>query len=129
MRLWHKDIIEFLPQSQLVAQWRELNSIYQDQPNHILINYVYLYPKSYLKAYSDKVLGEMRKRGISVRTMDKYNTYFAGVADEDVSFPEHDQTYFKICYYNLCEKYLRGQKDFSTERMNELKWYMSDVFY
>lgn len=129
MRLWHKDTIEFLPQSQLVAQWRELNSIYQDQPNHILINYVYFYPKSYLKAYSDKVLDEMRKRGISVRTMDKYNTYFAGVADEDVSFPEHDQTYFKICYYNLYEKYLRGQKDFSTERMNELKRYMSDVVY
>lgn len=128
MRLWHIDIIEFLPQSQLVAQWRELNSIYQDQPNHILINYVYSYPKSYLKAYSNKVLDEMRKRGIIIRSMDKYNTYFAGVEDTDERFAEHDIEYFMICYYNLREKYLRGQKDFSKEQMRELKWYTSDVY-
>lgn len=130
MRLWHTDIIEFLPQSQLVAQWRELNSIYKDQPNHILINYVYSYPKSYLKAYSDKVLDEMRKRGISVRSMDKYDTYFAGVVEAtgDERFAEHNDEYFMICYYNLREKYLRGQGDFSQERMRELKWYTSEVY-
>lgn len=126
MRLWHTDIIEFLPQSQLVAQWRELNSIYQDQPNHILINYVYKYPKSYLKSYSDAVIREMRRRGIIIRSMDKYETYFAGVSDSGERFPEHDAEYFRICYFNLREKYLRGQKDFSKERMDALKWYAGE---
>ena len=70
----------------------------------------------------------MRKRGIIIRSMDKYNTYFAGVEDTDERFAEHDIEYFMICYYNLREKYLRGQKDFSKEQMRELKWYTSDVY-
>ena len=45
MRLWHYKLIPFLPNSQLIAQWRELNSIFKKQDKHILINYVYEYPK------------------------------------------------------------------------------------
>ena len=41
MRLWHKDIIRFLPKGQLVSQWKELGSIYKNQNKHILINYIY----------------------------------------------------------------------------------------
>lgn len=52
MRLWHTDLIPYLPKSQLVAQWIELNSIYKKQDNHILINYVYNYGKEYLLYYS-----------------------------------------------------------------------------
>lgn len=121
MRLWHIDILPRLPQSQLVAQWRELNSIYKDEPNHILINYIYKYPKSYLKTYSDAVIKEMRNRSIAIRSMDKYDTYFAGVtASGKERFPEHNEDYYQICYWNLREKYLRGQKDFTKERFNAL---------
>ena len=41
MRLWHRDIIRFLPKGQLVSQWKELGSIYKNQNKHILINYIY----------------------------------------------------------------------------------------
>ena len=50
MRLWHKDLIDVLPNQQLVAQWRELSAIAgaiqkHGTPNHLLVNFVY-YPTS-----------------------------------------------------------------------------------
>ena len=49
MRLWHKDLIPYLPKQQLLGQWRELNSIYVKQNRHILINFIYEYsPYQYL---------------------------------------------------------------------------------
>ena len=35
MRLWYYKILEFLPNSQLIAQWCELNSIFKNKPSHI----------------------------------------------------------------------------------------------
>ncbi len=58
MRLWHYKLIPYLPKSQLLAQWRELNSIFKKQDKHILINYIYDYDKSYLINYSNE---EIRK--------------------------------------------------------------------
>ena len=114
MRLWHYKLIPYLTKSQLVAQWRELNSIYKKQDKHILINYIYDYPKSYLKSYSDKVIAEMKNRGYKIRSYDNYNKYFDNVVcSGNEIFEEHDNTYMRICYYNLLEKYMRGQKDFS----------------
>ena len=67
MRIWHKDLIKYLPKSQLLAQWRELNSIYKKQDNHILINYIYDYPKIYLYSYSQIVINEIIKRGYKIK--------------------------------------------------------------
>lgn len=124
MRLWHIDLIPYLPNSQLVAQWRELNSIYAKQDNHILINYIYNYTKTYLLDYSTAVLNEMHKRSITIKSFDKYNTYFRGTHqfDRQLRYEEHDNEYLTICYYNLKEKYLRHQKDFTKdifEKLNE----------
>lgn len=123
MRLWHKDIIKFLPKSQLIAQWRELGSIYAKQDNHILINYIYKYPKSYLYAYSQIVINEMKKRGYKINKWDNYNNYFEDCLKDiwineyinELTFDEHNEEYFMICYYNLMEKHLRAQKGFSDE--------------
>ena len=118
-RLWHKDIIKFLPKSQLIAQWRELNSIYTKQANHILINYIYNYPKFYLYSYSQIVIKEMTNRGYKINKWDNYNNYFEDRAKDiwinELAFNEHNEQYFMICYYNLMEKFIRGQKDFSDE--------------
>lgn len=118
-RLWHKDIIKFLPKSQLIAQWRELNSIYAKQDNHILINYIYNYPKFYLYSYSQIVIKEMTNRGYKINKWDNYNNYFEDCAKDiwinELAFNEHNEQYFMICYYNLMEKFIRGQKDFSDE--------------
>ena len=118
-RLWHKDIIKFLPKSQLIAQWRELNSIYAKQDNHILINYIYNYPKFYLYSYSQIVIKEMTNRGYKINKWDNYNNYFEDCAKDiwinELAFNEHNEQYFMISYYNLMEKFIRGQKNFSDE--------------
>lgn len=109
MRLWHKDLIEVLPRQQLLAQWRELCSIYAKQDNHILINFVYEDISS-LKTYSDLVIQEFTRRGykISTNAMNRYTDYFSDQTTEGVAgiFPNKmSLRYFKQCYYNLEEKF------------------------
>lgn len=122
MRLWHVDLIKYLPDPQLLAQYRELNSIYVKQDKHILINYIYDYDKEYLLWYSDKVIEEMRVRGFKIKTLDNYNNYFAGIAKgrTPLKYPEHNKRYLKQCYMNLQEKFDRGQKGFTPEIYEKL---------
>lgn len=129
MRLWHIDMIPYLPKSQLVAQWRELNSIFKKQDNHILINYIYNYPKKDLCLYANIVQNEMFERGYKINKHELYEEYFKGEPwiAESVYKPfanEHNNEYLTICYWNLREKYLRGQKDFTDE-----VWERLDRFY
>ena len=56
MRLWHIDLIPYLPRTQLLSQWRELNSIFKKQDNHILINYIYDYDKKYLLFHNSYIV-------------------------------------------------------------------------
>lgn len=124
MRLWHYKLIPFLPNSQLLAQWRELNSIYKKQDKHILINYVYEYPREDLLAYSLLVISEMTERGIDIRKTENFDSYFSGVyvkiipnLENFIPFKEHhNNRYLLQCFYNLQEKYDRGQKDFDSSR-------------
>lgn len=127
MRLWDYRILPFLPNSQLLAQWRELNSIFKNHPNHILINYVYDYPKIHLYSYTFYVLREMDKRGMKVRSLDAYIQYFEWPQKcETAPFPNHHtDRYLLQCFYNLQEKYDRGQKDFPEELYKALVRYIS----
>lgn len=136
MRLWHIDLIPFLPKSQLLAQWRELNSIFKKQDKHILINYIYNYSKVALVVYSAKVVQEMSKRKIKIKSLKNAYDYFGDAADiinqeknEENRFllptyrlfAEHNKEYLTICYWNLREKYIRGQKDFSAETWGKIE--------
>ena len=92
MRLWHYRLIPFLPKSQLIAQWRELNSIFKKQDNHILINYVYEYPKEHLWNYTLMVIKVMKDRGIKINNWKNYASYFANVKQQVLithPFPKH----------------------------------------
>lgn len=132
-RLWHIDLIEYLPKSQLIAQWRELNSIFKKQDNHILINYVY-YNYNALRNYTEKVIKEFAKRKIKIRSFVNEINFFArvGINIHDIhnaKFKEHDYDYLTICYYNLKEKYLRGQKDFTKDVWDKLdRFYQRKMF-
>lgn len=124
MRLWHYKLIPFLPNSQLIAQWRELNSIFKKQDNHILINYVYEYPKKDLYIYSFLVLKEMIHRNYKIKSVDNFNNYFGldpldrieMKKDETPFIRHHNDRYLIQCFYNLQEKYDRGQKDFKKDQ-------------
>ncbi len=125
MRLWHHEMIDLLPKSQLLAQWRELNSIFAKEDRHILINYIYEYPKEHLFVYTSSILQEMRARNINIRTIDKMKCYFSDIDPNNIVHEpfsgHHDDEYFEICYFNLKEKFLRGQKDFERERFDKLE--------
>lgn len=131
MRLWHYKIIPFLPTSQLLAQWRELNSIFKKQDKHILINYVYEYPKDDLYNYSNMVIREMLLRGINFK-WNNFDKFFGNFGDDFYIFEKidspfhlhHNRRYLKQCFYNLQEKYDRGQKDFTEKQYTRLLEFM-----
>ena len=118
MRLWHKDLIKVLPREQLVAQWRELSAIAgaiqkNGTPNHILVNFVLNYSWNDFISYAYYVRQEMTNRGY--RTMSSvWDKITAVSADynilpfDEVYKEKMDNTYFKICFYNLYEKILCG---------------------
>lgn len=124
MRLWHFELIRYLPRSQLLAQWRELNLIFRQEPSHILINYIYkdeYKDKKDLLSYSNIALEEIKKRGYR-NNYSNYDNYFQGVTYR-IQKPFHnyqDDEYLIICFFNLKEKYMRGQKDFSDSTYQHL---------
>lgn len=131
MRLWHYDLIRYLPKQQLLAQWRELNSIFKNQNKHILINYVYEYDDDNLYVYSLYVIKEMKKRNYKIKEWQNFYKYFkmpfkysinqliVNIEDKIKPFSNHhNDEYLKICCWNLYEKYIRGQKGFSSEAIN-----------
>lgn len=135
MRLWHKDMIPYLPKLQLLGQWRELCCIgallaTDHTPNHILVNPVIDYPPEHFECFCSLIIREMRKRKLEVRS-DSLNTLQNNVRawrlylnqelpfdyidpdwdmelDKPLYFEWHDKRYLKQCYYNLEEKYDRG---------------------
>ena len=117
MRLWHKDLIPYLPKQQLLGQWRECcciarNIAVNGTPNHILVNKIMDYPIDHFINYSAEVARVMTNRGYQV-DLKKFTQYF----DDDVInkckklsvyqiFNNwHDNRYLRQCFYNLQEKY------------------------
>ena len=128
MRLWDYRLIPYLPKSQLLAQWRELNSIFKKQDKHILINYIYNYDKKYLWDYSLDIMTEFGVRGykISKASKENFQNYFADMGNiyfrqDKETYKEHNNEYLTICFMNLKEKYIRGQRDFTKEIWDKLE--------
>ena len=134
MRLWHTKLIEVLPREQLVAQWRELSAIAgaiqkNGTPNHILVNFVLEYPFEHFISYAYHVRKEMTKRGY--RTMNNVWDKICSLSEEECSIlpldvvyrEKMDNTYLKICYYNLYEKILCGGIK-EPDSSNIIKTYM-----
>ena len=65
MRLWHKDLIPFLPRMQILGQWRECcliaKSISENgTPNHILVNKIMDYPIEHFYRYTSDISDEIQ---------------------------------------------------------------------
>ncbi len=111
-----------------------MNSIFKKQDKHILINYVYDYPKATLYEYTMIVLNELKKRNVKVRSFLNFNKYFQMLDKDSIyfndvaTFKEHDDQYLLICFMNLYEKYIRGQKDFTDEIFYKLYDYVNTKF-
>ena len=123
MRLWHIDIIPYLPDYQLSQQWKELDLIFRKQPKDILINYIYDYPKEYLLYYSRIVMKELYKRHMVIHNFNNYDKYFKDVVikeSDKFRYLQHNNKYFKLCFCLLYERYIRGQKDYTEDKMEAL---------
>lgn len=65
MRLWHQDLIRFLPRQQLLGQHRECCALRGAGwgRKHSVVNYVFTHDPARLVAYHYKVMDEMHRRG------------------------------------------------------------------
>lgn len=69
MRLWSKQLVPYLPDEQLLGQWRECCAIASNMakygtPNHILVNRITEYPLDHFYTYSMILLrAEFARRG------------------------------------------------------------------
>ena len=113
MRLWHKDLIPYLPRQQLLGQWREvcaiaLNIETNGTPNHVLVNKIMDYPPEHFNRYAYMVYEEMTKRGYRVdweRFKPRDGTRAVLLADERDLFKDwHTSRYLRQCLSNLQEK-------------------------
>ena len=114
MRLWHKSLLPYLPQKQLVSQWRECcciaRSIYiKGTPNHILVNKIMNYPITHFIKYCHMVIDEMKRRGYqcSYDKLSRWISLEAGdLPNENELFHDwHNYRYALQCYFNLQEKF------------------------
>ena len=131
MRLWHYELLPYLPDAQFKGQLRELTVIMRSwrdngTTNHILINKVMEYDKkhltSYLLLYREEYIKRYHKdidRSILYEFFDfasyKINQDFtwSPVTNKIVSvrvlnniFPDwHNKEYLRVCLSNLYEKH------------------------
>lgn len=136
MRLWHTDLIPVLPRMQIYGQWNELGSIYRKQKKHMLINFVYSYPKEDLYNYSIKVINERQKRGYKYN-LTNFWKYFNGenIDCTKPPFPgKMTDKYLAECYFNLMEKHdCGGISDEEWENIDKVarervkKWVLENL--
>ena len=121
IRLWHYELLPYLPRQQMLSQLRECvaisKSIYEKgTPNHILVNKIMDYDLSEFKIYCNMVIYEMicnRGYKVSESTINKLENYIdfnidSTVIENKIFKNWHNNLYLRICLYNLYEKYLCG---------------------
>lgn len=115
MRLWHKDLINYLPRHQLISQWRECCCIAKNirtngTPNHILVNKIMDYPLSHFYLYGIEVYMAMKSRGYKC-DFNKFDKYFNNKEKDEIKnitqlFKDwHTERYLIQNYCNLQEKF------------------------
>lgn len=128
-----------MPKSQLLSQKRECDLIWKDlangkKTNHILINYIWKYDdyEDELYCYYLFLKKEFDNRGykftFSKNVFKLKNAYPMGC--DFIPFGiYHDFKYLTQCYYNLEEKYMRGQKDFDNSTFIKLSNFYEKCYF
>lgn len=118
MRLWHYELLPYLPDAQFKGQLRELVAIMHDwrdkgKTNHLLINRVMDYPKNDLVRYFIRYEALYHKRYGKwlTRYWHEFECFDDTPAEQrsDGCFDEwHNKEYLRVCMANLYEKYRFG---------------------
>ena len=128
MRLWHYELLPYLPDAQFKGQLRELVAIMHDwrdkgKTNHLLINRVMEYPKSALYGYFLEYANlYLKKYGSLPKQVDE----FIDFAEIKWTTPRvyddwHNKEYLRVCMANLYEKYFFGV---GKSRITDEEWEM-----
>lgn len=125
MRLWHYQLLPYLPELQFKGQLRELVAIMHDwrdkgKTNHLLINKVMEYPKAdlygyfleYVVNYEDRY-GELPRQTDEFRQFGKYQIKLEPFENW------HNKEYLRICMSNLFEKHKYG---IGKSRISDEEW-------
>ena len=116
MRLWHKDLIPYLPRQQLLGQWRECCAIAKNihdkgTPNHILVNRIMEYPAGDFITYAARIWCEIVHRGYKPNR-ETWTRLVENVPNADgfknvseIFYHWHNERYLQQCLHNLQEKY------------------------
>ena len=110
MRLWHKDMIKYLPNQQLISQYRELCCIAvllakNHTPNHILVNPILDYPPEHFEQYCNIVVTQ---GAVIESSLDKGRGYLATVLVQNGTLKQGD------CI--LCGSYFGRVRSMFNER-------------
>jgi len=115
----------------LVSQWRECIAIKRQWEKgslkHRLVNYILNYDRCFFSNYVRIVVHELDYRNIRYNTkyLDEINVFCkCNIIGNNLIYKEHNNRYFKQCYYNLEEKYDRGiisTKEWIIIKENRLK--------
>ena len=139
MRLWHKDLIPYLPDLQLKGQWRECALIADalaknGTPNHLLVNRIVECMPMNFSLYIRLVITQMKSRGffVSNLSIEKIVNNLAKWNSKQrmLQFPDiikatdaflgwHNKEYLRVCMANLYEKHHFG---IGKSRITDEEW-------
>ena len=133
MRIWHYQLLPYLPEAQFKGQLRELVAIMHDwrdkgETNHLLINRVMEYTKSelaiYFLYYEDEYIRRYGKRP-NAKYRDEFCNFAKGtpfLTNTPLFVGWHNKTYLRICMANLYEKFLAtGKNKIALAEWSKLK--------
>lgn len=132
MRLWHYELLPYLPELQFKGQLRELVAIMHDwrdrgKTNHLLINKVMEYPKSELLLYFELYASIYALKYNKLLSQHYYEEFREFAYGSKLSFNPnvelfddwHNKEYLRICMSNLFEKHKYGV---GKSRITDAEW-------
>lgn len=128
MRLWHYELLPYLPDAQFKGQLRELVLIMRHwrdkgKTNHLLINKVMEYPKSELTKYFITYEAQYHKRYGKwiTKQWDEFKAFDDHIVDNRICFSAdwHNKEYLRVCMANLYEKHFFGV---GKSRITDEEW-------
>jgi uncharacterized protein (TIGR02328 family) len=137
MRLWHCELLPYLPDAQFKGQLRELVAIMHDwrdkgKTNHLLINrvmnfekshlcwYFELYKQEYEKRYNKQIIDKRYGKPINPNIVDEFKDFCKlNIVDFVLFYPWHNKDYLRVCMANLYEKHVFG---IGKSRITDEEW-------